>query len=169
MFGIDSYLYVFYILITCKFICTGNENQLKNMDNTSPLNCRIIDPDIHYFSANNVLKNTPYYNDKTFQTKFGKNQQLSMFHLNIHSIPDHFTELTSLLNNLETEIKVIAISETWLKPSHINFNMQNYNMEHELRPKKRAGGVAFYLHNVLQYKVRNDLRIGSDPESINSL
>ena len=92
-----------------------------------------------------------------------------MFHLNIRSIPDHFTELTSLLNNLETEIKVIAISETWLKPSHINFNMQNYNMEHELRPKKRAGGVALYLHNVLQYKVRNDLRIGSDPESINSI
>ena len=54
-----------------------------------------IDPDIHYFSANNGLKNTPYYNDKT-------NQQFSMFHLNIRSIPDHFTELTSLLNDLET-------------------------------------------------------------------
>ena len=113
-----------------------------------------IDPDIHYFSANNVLKNTPYYNDKTFQTKFGKNQQFSMFHLNIRSIPDHFTELTSLLNNLETEIKVITISETWLKPSHINFNMQNYNMQYELRPKKRAGGVALYLHNVLHYSIR---------------
>ena len=37
--------------------------------------------------------------------------------------------------------------------------MQNYNMEHELRPKKRAGGVVLYLHNVVQYKVRNDLRI----------
>ena len=65
-----------------------------------------------------------------------------MFHLNIRSIPDHFTELTSLLNSLETEIKVIATSVTWLKPSHINFNMQNDNMEHELRPKKRAGGEA---------------------------
>ena len=26
-----------------------------------------IDPDINYFSANNMLKNTPYYNDKTFK------------------------------------------------------------------------------------------------------
>ena len=86
---------------------------------------------------------------KLFQTKFGKNQQFSMFHINIRSIPDHFTELTSLLNNLETEIQVIAISETCLKPSHINFNVQSYNMELELRPKKRAGGVALYLHNVL--------------------
>ena len=87
-----------------------------------------------------------------------------MFHLSIRSIPDHFTELTSLLINLETEIKVIAISETWLKPSHINFNIQNYNMEQELRPKMCAGGGALYLH-----KVRNYLRIGSDPESINSI
>ena len=80
-----------------------------------------------------------------------------MFHLNIRSIPD-FTELTLLLNSLVTEIKVIAIFETWLKPSHINFNVLNYNMEHDLRPKKRAGGVALYLHKVLQYKVSNDLK-----------
>ena len=31
----------FYILITCKFICTGNEYQLKNMDNTF-LYCKLI-------------------------------------------------------------------------------------------------------------------------------
>ena len=92
-----------------------------------------------------------------------------MFHLNIRSIPDHFSELTSLLINLDTEIKVIAISETWLKPSNINFNIHDYNMEHELRPKKRAGGVALYAHNVLQYKVRNDIKIGNGPESINSI
>ena len=42
-------------------------------------------------------------------------------------------------------------------------------MEHELCPKKRTGGVALYLHNVLQDKVRNDLRIGCDPESIISI
>ena len=42
-------------------------------------------------------------------------------------------------------------------------------MEQELRPIKRAGGVALYLHNALKYKVRNDLKIGNDPESINSI
>ena len=65
-----------------------------------------IDPYIHYFSDNSILKNTKYFNDKTFQTKFGKNNQFSMFHLNIRSIPDHVTELTSLLNNLETELNI---------------------------------------------------------------
>ena len=62
-----------------------------------------IDPDIHYFSDNSILKNTKYF------------------------------------------------------------------MEQELRPIKRAGGVALYLHNALKYKVRNDLKIGNDPESINSI
>ena len=42
----------FYILIIRKFICTGNENQLKNMDNTSPLNCRII----YYVNCNTLIK-----------------------------------------------------------------------------------------------------------------
>ena len=42
-------------------------------------------------------------------------------------------------------------------------------MEQKLRPIKRAGGVALYLHNALKYKVRNDLKIGNDPESINSI
>ena len=71
-----------------------------------------------------------------------------MCHLNIRSIPDHFTELASLLNNLETELNIIAISETWLTPFLINFHIPNYNMVQELRPIKRAGGVALYLHNV---------------------
>ena len=108
------------------------------------------DPDIHYCSANNVLKTHPIIMTKLFDLNLEKIRQFSMFHLNIRSIPDHFTELTSLLNNLETEIKVIALSETWLKPSHNNFNILNYNMEH---------GVALYLHKVLQYKVRNDLKL----------
>ena len=72
-----------------------------------------------------------------------------MFHLNIRSIPDHFTELTLLLNDLETEQKIIAISETWMKPFLINFHI-TYYLEHEIRPIKRADGVALYLRNALK-------------------
>ena len=87
-----------------------------------------------------------------------------MFHLNIRSI-DHFTELTSLLNNLDMEQKLLQS----LKQFHINLNVPNYNMEYELRQIKRAGGVALYLRNALKCKVRNDLKIGNDPESTNSI
>ena len=92
-----------------------------------------------------------------------------MLHINIRSIPDHFLELTSLLKNLDIKLKIIAISETWLKPHHINYNIPGYNMEQQYRKNKRGGGVSLYLHNVLQYTLRNDLKIGNDPESINSI
>ena len=70
---------------------------------------------------------------------------------------------------LDVELKIIALSETWIKPHHINYNLSNYNMEQNYRIKKRGGGVCLYLHNTLQYKVRDDLQLGNDPETINSV
>ena len=128
-----------------------------------------IDPDIHYLGTNNMSNMTHYYNDQSFRNKYGNNRNLSMLHINIRSIPDHFLELTTLLNNLDIELKIIAISETWIKPFHINYNIPNYNMEQEFRPNKRGGGVCLYLHNTVQYRLRNDLKIGNYPESINSI
>ena len=43
------------------------------------------------------------------------------------------------------------------------------NIENELRIKRRGGGVSLYIHNSLQYKVRNDFKIGNDQESIDSV
>ena len=60
-----------------------------------------IDPDINYLNSNNKVKDTPYDNDQSFAKKFNRNNDsLSMLHLNIRSIPDHFLQLTSLLNHL---------------------------------------------------------------------
>ena len=42
-------------------------------------------------------------------------------------------------------------------------------MEQNYRLKKRGGGVCLYLHNTLQYKVRDDLKLGNDPETVNSI
>ena len=129
-----------------------------------------IDPDINYLNSNKKVLNTPYYNDQSFSRKFhSNNDSLSMLHLNIRSIPDHFLQLTSLLNNLNVELKIVAISETWIKPFHINYNIPNYNIEQEFRLQTRGGGVCLYLHSVIQYKLRNDLKLGNDPELVNSV
>ena len=126
-----------------------------------------IDPDINYYKAINALNSTPYYDDQTFRDKNGNNIKLSMFHLNLMSIPDHFTELTTLLSKLDTDFKIIAISETWIKPQHISYNIPNYNLEQNFCLKKRGGGVSLYL--VLHYRLRNNLKIGNDSDSINSV
>ena len=128
-----------------------------------------IDPDINYLNAQNSINDTQYYTETYFMKKIGKTTNLSLFHLNIRIIPDHFLEFTSFLNVLNVELKVIALSETWIKAHHISYNLPNYNMEQNYRLKKRGGGVCLYLHNTLQYKVRDDLKLGNDPETVNSI
>ena len=63
--------------------------------------------------------------------------------------------------------KIIGISETWLKPFHTNYIIPNYNIEKDISVNKRGCGVSLYIHGSVQYKLRNDLKIGNDPETIN--
>ena len=71
-----------------------------------------------------------------------------MLHSTIRRIPDHFIQLTSILNNLNTELKIVAISETWIKPFHINYNIPNYNIEQDFRHQNEAEG-SVYIYTVL--------------------
>ena len=113
--------------------------------------------------------NTRYFDDQHFKDKFKSNKKNTMFHLNIRSIPEHFIELTSYIDSLDFVFKIIAISETWLKPYHTDYIIPNYSIEKDIRVHKRGGGVSLYVHSSLQYKLRNDLKIGSDSETTNSI
>ena len=44
-----------------------------------------------------------------------------------------------------------------------------YSIEKNIRVNKRAGDVSLYVHSSLQYKLRNDFKIGSDTETITSV
>ena len=99
---------------------------VRNKDNNSNSILSSIDPDINYLNSNKKVLNTPYYNDQSFHEKFNRNNDsLLMLHLNIRIIPDYFLQLTLLLNKLNTELKIVAISEIWIKPFHINYNILN--------------------------------------------
>ena len=89
-------------------------NNCFNSSDQSALNK--IDPDIYYLTVNNCPIDTPYYSEQLFRDKFGKNINLSMLHLNIRSVPHHILGLMSFLDNLDIELKLIALSETWIKP-----------------------------------------------------
>ena len=65
--------------------------------------------------------------------------------------------------------KIIGISQTWLKPFHTNYIIPNYNIGKDIRVNNRGCGISLYIHGSLQYKLRNDLKIGNDPETINSV
>ena len=87
-------------------------------------------------------------------------------HLNIRSIPLHFTELLCYLDSLNIEFKLIALSETALNDTHTDFKMPNYNCEIDVRPERKGGGVSLYIHSALQYKLRRDLQLCGDANSV---
>ena len=72
----------------------------------------------------------------------------------------------SYLDTLDIGFKIIALSEIAINSSHINYNTPNYNVEINFRKKKKGGGVRLYIQNQLQYKLRNDLQLGGDVNSV---
>ena len=140
-------------------IAGQNDHALSDITETSALNrtdqsaLNNIDPDINYLSTNMKSINTQYYDDQQFRDKFKSNKNISMFHLNIRSILEHFIELTSYIHRLNIAFKIIGISETWLKPFHTNYIIPNYNIEKDIRVNNRGGGVSLYIHRSLQYKL----------------
>ena len=149
--------------------CLSNNTTYSSLNRTVPSVLSNIDPDTNYLSCNTVYNNTRYLDDQHFRDKFKSNKNISMFHLNIRSIPEHFIELASYIDSLDIVFKFIAISETWLKPYHADYIILNYNAEKDIRFYKRGGGVSLYIHSSLQYKLRNDFKIGTDSETINSV
>ena len=113
-----------------------------------------IDPDLNYLDSACKV-NAEYYT-----------HYFSLMHLNIRSIPLHFTELLCYLDSLNIEFKLIALSETAPNDTPIDFKMPNYNCEIDVGPKRKGGGVSLYIHSALQYKLRRDLQLCGDANSV---
>ena len=105
-----------------------NNNCFNSSDQSS---LHKIDPDIHYLTVNNCPIDTPYYSEQLYRDTFGNNINFSMLHLNIRSVPDHILGFISFLDNSDIELKLIALSETWIKPHHIDYNMTHYSLEQD--------------------------------------
>ena len=73
-----------------------------------------IDPDIHY---NNCV-DTQYYNENSFNKVFQDGNELSLMHLNIRSVPAHFSQFRAQLHLFSIKYKVIALSETAINSYH---------------------------------------------------
>ena len=121
-----------------------------------------IDPDIHH----NNCGNSKYYNEHSFNNVFKKSNELSIFHLNIRSIPANFSKLRAQLDTLHINFKIIALSETAINDHDTAFNIPGYNVEQDFRPKRKGGGVALFIANNLQYRIRADLQLGENTNSI---
>ena len=79
---------------------------------------------------------------------------MTLFHLNIYSLPYHFLELHTLLATSKIELDIIGITESRLKSnkSHLtNETLSNYNIEH-YPTDGLNGGVLLYIKEDIIYK-----------------
>ena len=69
-----------------------------------------------------------YYDINNFNINYTNDNKLSLFQMNIRSLSDHFREIVTYLDCLNTKFKIIALTETWLKDYHTNYTLPNYNI-----------------------------------------
>ena len=124
-----------------------------------------IKQDLNYYYHNNSIK-SEYYTEKQFNNTISDNNKLSILHLNIRRVPLHFSEFLCYLDTLDLEFKIISLSKTGINNHHAVYNITDYNLKMDHRHKRRGGGVSLYIHNILQYKIRNDLVIGDVVNSV---
>ena len=123
-----------------------------------------IDPDIQFYNEiNHPSKNiSKYFLEDSFnQDLEGDNlENLSMFHVNIRSFQNKFSDLDCYLSLLKTKFKIIGISETWISESNYGlYEFDNYSHIAMYRNDKRGGGVSIFVHESILFSMRPNLKL----------
>jgi hypothetical protein len=88
--------------------------------------------------------------------------KFSILNINVRSLSKNFEKLKECITAIDHHFTVIGVSETHLKRSpNIYYNLHNYDLEYTNRTSRGKGGVALYISNSVQYKVRGDLNVSS--------
>ena len=86
---------------------------------------------------------------------------VSVIHLNISSLPLHINELKLFLSFFKCKFDIISISESRITKSNTlttNIDIPGYHIEHTLTESK-ARGCLLYISNKIPYKLQNDLNV----------
>ncbi len=108
------------------------------------------------------------FNDLTHQIN---QDNLSLIHFNSRSLNKNLDSITDYLKTLDHKFPLLAFSETWLNDNNslpsLN-DIPGYTVAHCHRRFKRGGGVALYISNEFNFKIRHDLNLTNceDYESI---
>jgi hypothetical protein len=124
----------------------------KKLDDTAGLNCDYYD----IKSINNLIH-------KMKETNFTILQLYISIYINIRSLSKNFRMLQNTLATLDTEVDILILSETWLKPHNVDvYNLEGYTHEYVIRNKKSGGGLSFFIKNNIKYSIREDLTVNTD-------
>ena len=138
-------------IINLKELNFGKNQSYSNKDP----NDHVIDPtNFSYYLTHDFHKLHKKNSNKTNNTNF------SVLHTNICSLQGNFDNFEQLLNNLEYEIDIIALTETWHTEGNQNFipglltGYQNYE---GISGSTLKGGCGFYIKSNISFVVRQEL------------
>ena len=130
-----------------------NFNKNSKYANSDP-NASIADPvNFNYYETHafHKLKNN---------LKLNKSENFSIFHSNICSLQGNFDKVEILLDNLEHQFDVIALTETWHMKNNVNFTpgiLSGYQKYEGLAGLSKKAGYGVYIKDT--YITRPDLSI----------
>ena len=97
---------------------------------------------------------------QTFSSSF-KRKTLSFFLMNLSSLTENFGDFNILLNDLNVNFDILAITESRIKKdssSPINLHLDKYSVE-QTPTETSTGGTLLYINKRLSYQLRNDLKL----------
>ena len=102
-----------------------------------------------------------YYGIEDFQKlKLKPEKSFSIFHLNIHSVQAHISDLRILLGMLDFDFDFICLSESKLIKGiepEIDITLDGYQPPEGTPSEAEKGGVLIYARNGIDFIPRNDL------------
>ena len=117
-----------------------------------------------------LIENTvscDYFDINEYKKVKLKEQDFSLLHLNISSLSAHINELKTFLNQVDTKIDIICISESRISKKNslkTNIDIPGYNVE-QTPTESSEGGLLMYISQKLLYRARKDLQI-HDPKEL---
>ena len=104
------------------------------------------------------LTSCDYYDVNDISKLRINEDDLSVIHLNISSLPLHINELKRFLSFFKVKFDIISISESWVTKSNTlttNIDIPGYDIE-RTPTESKAGGCLLYISDKIPYKLRND-------------
>lgn len=129
----------------------------------------LTDPDINFFSSINFETQIFKISEAKTYLQQRVSNSFSLLNINIRSFNKNFENFKLMLQNLRFSFKIICVTETWCKNQNSSmFDLPGYRSVHQERAGQTSGGgVSLFVHNSIDFKIRNDLSINNvDCESI---
>ena len=136
-------------------------NLIHDFDHIDHSTLGNIDPDTNFLSNINTSI-CKYYTELEFNQQFPQQDyKLSMFNLNVRSLPKNIDKVKHFLEGLHYNFSILSFTETRLCDYNIStHNFNGYTHLFKTRGNNKVGGgVSMFINSRINYLCRDDIKL----------